>query len=495
MSYPGDMSRHNPDVFLSSAFRGFGDVREKIHEIDMARIWTVEASGRTDLDQRTGASPFYIVDELIAQIRRSNLLICVLRDVYGSSVFGATESVSFLETEIYQAALFHNNIRFFLMESFNPDGKLKGLLELVNTLRPGIVPERAQSEPAVLDAIKRTLAETPRRRHPWAFSVKKLVGELAYRRGDPQPAIQFFDKVFRPVSEKPDRDHIRVLLDGLAGEKSIERRLTRTWIALRELCAAPYDALKFAEYLPLWNEALGVWSGAAAWYGLHGHLYAGRLAAVNSQISIRERMDWRAEPHDSVHYIQGTKGAIQGTKGARASEYYSMAKLLPSRSQRTHYLQLAEHDVEDALRSIQDEPSGYLTIRGHIRLMQGNVRKALADFEEVMRLKEAAGDTKGLGESLADVGLAQLRRGNRSLAVRLLREGVVRLEGDGNPTFAVRAKKRLAQALFLSGHPIQAIRELSAVHEAALENQIYDQITATTDMAYRIATVLRLSRR
>jgi hypothetical protein len=34
-----------PDVFLSSAFRCFGDVREKIHELDKTRIWTVEDSG------------------------------------------------------------------------------------------------------------------------------------------------------------------------------------------------------------------------------------------------------------------------------------------------------------------------------------------------------------------------------------------------------------------------------------------------------------------
>jgi hypothetical protein len=73
-------------------------VRRKIHELDKARIWTAEDSGRTDLGQRRGAAPFYIVDELIVQIRRSNLFICVLRDVYGTSVFGETESVSFLET-------------------------------------------------------------------------------------------------------------------------------------------------------------------------------------------------------------------------------------------------------------------------------------------------------------------------------------------------------------------------------------------------------------
>ena len=124
--------------------------------------------------------------------------------------------------------------------------------------------------------------------------------------------------------------------------------------------------------------------------------------------------------------------------------------------------------------------------------MQGDARKALADFEEARRLKEAAGDVKGLGESLADIGLAQMRLGNLSLAVKLLREGITNLEVGGSPTFAIRAKKRLAQALFLSGHPIQALRALNAVHETALENQIYDQMTPMTNAAYRIAKAVRI---
>lgn len=474
------MSTREPDVFLSSAFLNFRDVRQKIRELDKSRIWAVEAH-RTDLDQRLGVPAFAIVDELVTQVRRSNLFICVLRDRYGSSVFDDAESVSFLETEIYQAALFHNNVRFFLMQPFNPDERLKGLLELVQTLRPGIVPEKAQPETAVLDQIKRALDETPKSRRPWAISVKKLVGGLAFRRGHPKPDIEFFDKVFRPVSAKPDRDHIRVLLDGLVGERSIERRLTHTWIALRELCAAPYDVPRFSEFLPLWNEALGVWSSAAAWYGLHGHLYAGRLAAVNSQLAIREQMDWRAARYDSAHYIQGTKGA-------RASEYYSIAKLLPDARQREYYLDLAESDIKEALRALKDEPSGYLSIRGHIHLMRGRPAEALADFEEVRRLREAAGDPKGVGESCADLGLVHMRLGNLPLALRLLREGVASLDAAGSHTFAVRAKKRLALALLRSGHPVLAIRELSAAHDRAVENQIYDQITPLMHVLHRIAT-------
>jgi tetratricopeptide (TPR) repeat protein len=473
------------DVFLSSAFTGFKGVRQRIVEIDSGRIWAVEGQRRPDLDQRKGASPFFIVDELIAQVRRSNLVICVLRDVYGSSVFGSTESVSFLETEIYQAALFHNNVRFFFMEPFNPPEKLKGLLELVRAMRPDIIPERALPEQAVVDEIKRALERTPSKRRPWAISLRRFVGELAFRRGHPNPDLEFFDKVFRPVSAKPDRDHIRELLDQLSGEQSIEKRLTRTWIALRELSAAPYDDTKFREYLPLWNDVLGIWSSAAAWYGLHGHLYAGRLAAVNSQLAIRGRMDWAGADRSSAHYIQGTKGA-------RASEYYSMAKLMPSRRQRDEYLQLARREVNDALGAIENDLSGYLSIRGHISLIENKLDEALADCEQSKACKEAARNVKGAAETQADIALVHMRRGNVRTAVTLLREGVTVLEDQKSFTFAIRVRKRLAYALLRSGHPFQAWIELNIAHDMAVQNQVYDQITPTMEMANRLAMALGL---
>lgn len=184
---------------------------------------------------------------------------------------------------------------------------------------------------------------------------------------------------------------------------------------------------------------------------------------------------------------------IQGTKGARASEYYSMAKMLPS-PQREHYLSMAERDLEDALRVIHDEPSGYIAIRGHIRLQQGRAREALTDFEEVRRLREAAGDQKGAAEAAADVGLAHLYLGNRRLALRLLKEGVGALEASGSRTFAIRARKRLALAQLKSGHPFIAVRELCTAYENAVEHQIYDQITPLMESAHKIAGALGLWR-
>jgi tetratricopeptide (TPR) repeat protein len=475
-----------PDIFLSSAFHDFMDVRSKIRDIDRKRIWAVDAH-RKDLDQRLGASPFYIVDELMAQVRKSTLVICVLRDVYGSSVFGETESVSFLETEIYQAALFHGNVRFFLMEPFNPPAKLEGLLQLIRTVRPGVVPDRALPERTVLDQIRRAVEATSPRKRSWTLNVRKLVSALDHARGHPRPDIELFDKVFRPVSAKPDLDHIRYVLDGLEGEQSIEKRLTRTWIALRELCAAPYDEPRFDEYLPHWDRALGVWSSAAAWYGLHGHLYVGRLAAVNSLLAIRARLPG-AVPSAT------DERRFHGGKGARASEYYSMAKLMPNAAERDKYFRLAELDIEDALRAGAGRPAGYLTIRGHIRLRQGNPALALADFEEARRIQELEGGSSA-AEALADVGIAYLYLGKVRRAISLLQESVERFEEDGNITFGVRARKRLALAHLRSLHPRQAVRELNRAYDFAYEHQIFDQITPAMEFIHRLTNATGIWRR
>jgi tetratricopeptide (TPR) repeat protein len=169
-----------------------------------------------------------------------------------------------------------------------------------------------------------------------------------------------------------------------------------------------------------------------------------------------------------------------------------MAKLMPSGRQRDEYLHLADRDIEEALRATEDDPSGYLAIRGHIRLRQGRPDEALQDFQRVNTLKEAAGDARGIGEAKADIALVQMQRGSARQAVELLREGVAALEHAKSIPFAIRVRKRLALALLRSGHPFQAMRELSAAHESALTHQVYDQITPTMELVNRLTNILGL---
>lgn len=458
------------DVFLSSAFRDFEDVRDTIHALAPERIWNVSKDPR-DLDTRKSTPRFVIVDACVEQIRKSKVFICVLRDRYGSSVFADAESVSFLETEIYEAALYHANAHFFLMHPFNPDPRLSGLLDVVRAVRPGLIPDRVLSEDKVLDGIKRILGDTKQtEQRRWSISLRNLITQLAAARGHPKSDIEFLDKTFRSVSKFPDKDHIEILLNNIGEEPSIEKRLTRMWIALRELSAAPYDDDTCAEYLPLWDKALDAWTSAAAWYGLHGHIYAGRLAAVNSILRIRERIDWSKGPLDPLCHIHGTLGG-------RASEYYSIAKLLRSAREKEHYLHLALEDLTSVLKVVSGDVSGYLAIRGHVYSELGRLQDALRDFEKVWQLRKAKGDDGGIGEALADLGLIKMRLWHPREACINLADGVERLEKAGSFTFCIRAKKRLALVYLMLGHPCQALKKLCSAYDTAHEHHVYGQIT------------------
>jgi tetratricopeptide (TPR) repeat protein len=200
------------------------------------------------------------------------------------------------------------------------------------------------------------------------------------------------------------------------------------------------------------------------------------LAAVNSLLKIRERLNER----------DGLDGAIHSTKGGRASEYYSMAKLMPSAVLRTAYLDRALDDISDALRTVSGDISGYLAIRGHILREQGRFDEARCDFEEMSTLREQRGDEGGRGEALADLGLVELELGNRRAALSLLGEGKELLERAGRHEFAIRASKRLALAHWRSLHPIAAYRELCDAYDKAIERQAFGQITPLMERVHTL---------
>jgi tetratricopeptide (TPR) repeat protein len=471
----GRHSANEPDIFLSSPLREFEDVRAEITALAPSRFWALP----TDLATDRGTPPFAVVDRMMSQIRSSSMFVCVLSGRYGTSVYERTESVSILETEIYHAALFHRNAHFFLMEPFDADERLSGLLDIVRTLRPEAVDDRPRPKREILDAIGR-IVETSKPEKPQsrALSIRRLVLELSSRRGRNGSDIEFFDRVFRKVSDEPDRDAIERELAKLADEPRMEHRLIGMWIALRELSAAPYDSPAFKDYLPLWNAALGAWASAAAWLGLHGHLYAGRLAAVNSLLRVRAGTDSRELEGDLAEHIQGTQGA-------RASEYYSIAKLVGSvPSERAQYLQLALKDVEQALKTLTGDVSGYLAIRGKIYAAQGRLDLAMHDFCSMLRMRKERDDPAGVGQALADIGFVYLKEWSFTKALKHLNEAVELLETARNYPFLVRALRVRAAAQAANGLLGEARASLLRAYDIAVSNDIHSQITPLMEVLH-----------
>ncbi len=208
--------------------------------------------------------------------------------------------------------------------------------------------------------------------------------------------------------------------------------------------------------------------------GILGTANRSRLPGL---LKIRAAMDWTGAEHGTSHYIHGTKGG-------RASEYYSMAKLMPTKAQRNEYFGLALTDIDDALRFVSGNVSGFLAIRGHVYCEQGRLAEALRDFEVVRGIRESQGDAGGVGEALADLGLVHLRLGHFRQARTLLRAGTEMLEGARRYEFVIRAKKTLALSYLQTLHFYRAFRELCEAYDKAQERQVFGQITPLMELVH-----------
>jgi hypothetical protein len=239
----------------------------------------------------------------------------------------------------------------------------------------------------------------------------------------------------------------------LAEELPSERlRLSRVWIAAKELMGAPYWEPSGLDWLPQWKGVLGAWGTSAAWYGLHGHLELGYLSALHSlnkvcEIALRNDPLKRADP------------SWAPPVGSLASAYYALARRVPSRKQRNAGMLRALTLVDQGVAYDPISESNLLAIRGSILRERHEYGSAVEAYRKVLRLREAAGASGGaIGEAKTELGFGLLFTWRVREGYALLKEGVALMEKANYRTgFIVRAKRKLALASFLSGHIGDAI--------------------------------------
>ena len=305
-----------------------------------------------------------------------------------------------------------------------------------------------------------------------------MVADLAHRRAPTlnfdlaTRDVQFLSGKFAPLFEgRPDKERIERLINDAAAETITPDKLAKLWIAIRHLSAAPFTDIKNAEYLSLWERALGQWASASAWYGLHGHFLLGRLAAVNSLSNIRKIMP------SSMRKELGPP-SIFADAGAAASEYYSIAKLVPSRWQRHRLLGKALWNCNAALgEGAVSDPSGLLDIRGHVKLQMFNPIGGISDLKRSLafRRDRDQGPLR-IGESEAHLGRAYAYCRQHTKAERLLEDGTAKLRLSGNKPFLVQALRHLAVFYAQIGRRADAIKTLREAQTIAKDNEIQGQL-------------------
>lgn len=415
----------------------------------------------------------------LKKVREAQEFICVLDGSYGTP--WSQTQVSFLELELFTAALAGKRMRIFLMEPFKEDPHLSSLLRAITLACPDAKYDILKPQQAIEDEIERSLDGSSRRAHRkdkyWSRILGRLVQYLAemrtwlFKQNNPLLDVRFLNNEFAALTDKPpDKDFITGLIERTDSISNMPYKLANLWAAIRHLGAVPYTRAGYKEFLPLWGMVLSRWASASAWYGLHGHIFLGRLAACNTLIDIRHTDQYRASFLQSASPI-----SIGG--GDLASEYYSIARLAASRPYKRALYNKALWNVEKALLEPHPDPSGLLNIRASVLLSLGRVRDAVTAYEEVHRIRVDAGEGPSrVGEAEADLGMAHFRLGHIRRAERLLEGGVSKLESSDRVTFTVRAMKKLAWFYTLTMRHRRALTVLERAYKLAEEQELYDQI-------------------
>lgn len=340
-------------VFISSLCHELRELRVNIKNRlgDAAYVYLEPDLSHPDISPDCGLA---IADDLIRKVRESSVVICILggsRHGTRINMEGIPSHVSFFEVEIFQAALLQKPIHILVRHDFEPETRLESVLRMLAHAFPQLASLPRRTEQEILSEACRIADHAMRPKPsrsmfrlqlPIRRWVQALYGERARL---PDSAILFLNGAVDRTRTCPRVDFLRHLADSVERQQNEEHRLSRIWIGLRELMTIEHEALRDPELLGYWNQLLGQWAEAGAWYGLHGHTPLGALAALNSQSLIRKHLV-------QLSSREKTTSDTSFPGGPLASSKYSIAKRLYIKQDRESLFNEALDNIQ---RVLQDE--------------------------------------------------------------------------------------------------------------------------------------------
>jgi len=466
-------------IFLSSLCRDLEDLRSRIFE-DAGQETKIYVDEKVKWRNTRTQDDLEAADELIKRVRESDLFICVLggrRHGFPIRVDTRQSVVSFFEIELFQAALLEKEIYFFVRDDFDPEPKLKNLLQILKFAFPEWISQDRLTDAEILDRIKGLIDRKRAQTLLWPLRVlrapiNRLVQALFSARGRPVPhtPLFFLEGQFESRSKMPDHRILAALYGQITSSNNVEKRLSMLWIGLRELMATPYAKVRDKKLLEYWNKLLGQWASAGAWYGLHGDTPLGCLAALNSMAEVRSYLENQFGgqlPAESTTY----------PGGALASAKYSIAKRLYVKSDRELRFNEALNDIERTLQFPASDEGGLRAIRGSIFRELGRITEAIDDYEAVFRMRERKkAPESAVGEALSELGYGCLRQGHFLKGLRYCEEGVRLLRRGATAGFLARGLKKLSVAYFMNGKIIKAYETRREGRQVVSDHGVYDQL-------------------
>lgn len=466
-------------IFLSSLCKELKRIREQIY-VNVGKERYVYVDEKYKERNTYKQDDLEAVDELIQRIRESRLFICILGGTrHGTPIrVGADHSsVSFFEVELFQAALLQKPVYLFVRDDFNPEPRLKKLLKILDFYLPEWISRKPMNDSKILDQVRR-LVERDRLTSPFQAirhlhkPIRRLVQGLHAIRGRKAEnrGVRFLEEEFEQRAGQPNTNLIKNVLNSVKVQSNEEKRLSRIWIAVRELMASPYTTSLDMELLQYWGKLLGEWSKAGAWYGLHADTPLGCLAALNSVADIR----WNLGYHFGAK-LQGQETAYPG--GPLASAKYSIAKRLYIAADRKKLFNEALDDLDRAMNGPEPDEAGLRAIRGSIYRQIGAISEAISEYHKVLQLRQLkdsrAADT---GEAMSELGLAYLRQRHFKKGLDYCKEGVELLRQGTRPGFLARGLRKLAVAYLCNGKLINAYEAKREAKAIATEHGAFDQL-------------------
>ncbi len=459
-------TRPNPLVFLSSTLRGrqvpgLKEERRRIYEHGLQygdnAVWVDECSHPRDT---TTADPLESVDDLLKEIERSQLyLVLVGTDWAGSEieVAGQKSQVSFFEMELFYAAMRGRPIIVVERSDIAVPARTADVLALMRRTLPqshwytahSIQDAESLCEYFVDRCANGELGNLAQGQRQYASLLLGLWKSLEKDREGEH--IEWLRGALLPTQRSPNVGVIEGCLNDAGQLYSHQARLSRIWIAARELMGVPWLDEQHDEWLPYWDRVFAAWNKAAGWYGLHGHVDLGYLAAVNSMESVRRR--WKL-----IGEVSADDPAWDPPFSSQASAYYALARRVGSLRYRYRGMRRALDLVDKARPQDVLGRSNVLSIRASILKGLGAFPAANKAYEEVVRLREQAGASDGaIGEALSELGFGLLHTLHWLRGRSLLHAGIAMMRrAEYSPGFLVRALRKEAIACRLLGRFAEA---------------------------------------
>ena len=473
-------------IFLSSVFADPEKWRLHLRDLVQPRLSKAQRAAHPwrpiwmaeDFEALDPASPLQPLEKVqlcLDGVREAECFIAIITRRHGSQIpvrDGDTVPTSFFEAELFEAALLEKPSFVFLLEGYEPEPRLEALLKLLKPCFPNM-----ELIPVSADTIRRRVEHIvkhysrpgwlrPLLRPPKLRETVRALARLRHRRYDPRnegPPIRFLGGSFDPTVAPLRPDLIEHLLESAISARTQQERFTLLWFALRSLMGSPFIDPAHASTRHLWDRCLAAWNSSGAWYGLHGHLDLGCLAALGSLGDLR-KLSGHPAPH-----------------AAFASEYYSIARLAGSHD----FFDLALDHVGKAIEVSGGKQRGELAIRASIYRSTGKLDAAIKDYETVAaQARETGGPA--YGEALSELGFAQMLNGNGRQGLDFMENGLELMRGEPASGFTVRAMRKLAIGHARRARFGRALDLSSQAYDLAMQLGAYDQIRRLERLAHTI---------